>query len=80
MANAVIVASSYEGNIMRAKVLKAADKPPKDAAYVVIDGVPTNAPIHDAIMDGVDDSACRSDSYERVKAAGGTPGMLALLS
>ncbi len=65
---------------MRAKVLKVADKSPKDAAYVVIDGVPTNAPIHDAIMEGVDDSACRKATYDYVKAAGGTPEMLALLA
>lgn len=65
---------------MRIKVLKALDKSPKDAAYVVIDGVPTNAPIHDEIMAGVDDSAGRKVSYEAAKAAGCSEEALALLA
>ena len=46
-------------------------QPTKDCAHVVdARGNASNAVLHERIMDGVDDSDLRKDTYERLKAQG----------
>lgn len=64
---------------MFSKILKAAT-PKGDAVFTEVNGVLTNAPIHDEIMAGVDDTKLRQTSYQTAKDAGVGPEGLALLA
>lgn len=54
--------------------------PTKDSVHVVGPNGPTNAELHEAILEGVDDSKARQVTYTMAKEAGASEKVLSVLA